>query len=111
VQSCVQVAEAITKVLNADGGGATAPAQKLHRTFCFAVHLCEPPPLAGGQVAEVIKKVLTAEGPPHLRNITSKQAKRLAAHKYNDLNGDKTLAAVQDFMEKVCCSPLLQINL
>lgn len=61
-------------------------------------------------MAEVIKKVLTAEG-PHLRNITSKQAKRLAAHKYNDLSGDKTLAAVQDFMEKVCCSPLLQITL
>lgn len=53
------------------------------------------------QVAEAIKSVLTGGGPPHLRNITSKRAKRLAAHKYSDLTGDKTLAAVQDFVEKV----------
>lgn len=37
----------------------------------------------------------------HLRNITSKQSKRLVAHKLADLTGDKTLAGVQDFVEKV----------
>ena len=37
----------------------------------------------------------------HLRNITSKQSKRLVAHKLADLTGDKTLEGIQDFVEKV----------
>lgn len=54
------------------------------------------------QVAEVIKGVVTREKAyQHLRNITSKPAKRLAAHKLADLNGDKTVAAILDFAEKV----------
>jgi hypothetical protein len=55
------------------------------------------------QVAEVIKGVVTREKEAyqHLRNITSKQSKRLVSHKLADLNGDKTLAAILDFTEKV----------
>jgi hypothetical protein len=55
------------------------------------------------KVAEVIRGVVTHEKKAfqHLRNITSKQSKRLVAHKLADLTGDKTLAGVQDFVEKV----------
>jgi hypothetical protein len=57
------------------------------------------------QVAEVIRGVVTREKKSfqHLRNITSKQSKRLVAHKLADLTGDKTLAGIQEFVEKVNC--------
>jgi hypothetical protein len=55
------------------------------------------------QVAEVICGVVIREKKAfqHLRNITSKHSKRLVAHKLADLNGDKTLAGIQEFVEKV----------
>ena len=51
----------------------------------------------------MIRGVVTHEkkAHQHLRNITSKQSKRLVAHKLADLTGDKTLEGVQDFVEKV----------
>ena len=62
------------------------------------------------KVAEVIRGVVTHEKKAflHLRNITSKQSKRLVAHKLADLTGDKTLAGVQDFVEKVPIQRLTQ---
>ena len=56
--------------------------------------------LCSAQVAEVIRGVLTTDK-PHLRHITSKQAKQLAQAKYADVKGDKTLAAIWDFLQQV----------
>ncbi len=55
---------------------------------------------AAAQVAEVVKTVLTAEQ-PHLRNLTQHQAKTLLGVKLHDMVGDKTIAAVHDFVQTV----------
>ena len=60
----------------------------------------------------MIRGVVTREKKAyqHLRTITSKQSKRLVAHKLADLTGDKTLEGVQDFVEKVLLHVLLQAD-